>query len=460
VSANEALEEILREIKQRRLKPKQIIENYGEETLKQIIIHLNRHYRCTVTDIVAYLNLTSIAYFRELLRKLGIQLEKTWGYYTKPLPHSKTQQLLRKAKTDQKIQQTIQYIKQHNKPPPWFHKLSEEQKTATILWLNHREKQSLRKIGKILREHPTKLSLLLKKHGTQPKKPYRKPIINPQDKAYLVGLRTGDLTVRMNGGSLVAQVGTTHYTAWHQIFQKLFTKYTSTFYEVPRYRPNKKPPYEWTIIATLHPQDKWILNQPKDKVPEWVKQSKELFLAYLAGYTDSEGTWYPLVHYGRKRKKGDRRKYYYITFSAANNDKQLLEDIKKAMEELLSIHGYITIAHKEGETGRLSKKPGYKLVTTGKNAVKLAKLLLPYLKHPDRAERAKLAVKHGSRYLTQEQLQEWRNRRQKEKQQVKKDIELARKIYQQKHKNPKQQNQHQHLFLTLIILITMFHVSR
>ena len=448
---NERLEEILREIKRRRLKPKQIIQQYGQETLKQIITYLNKHYGFTVTDIVAYLNLTGIAYFRELLQKLGIQLEKTWGYYTKPLPHNKTEELLRKAKIDQKIRQTIQYIKQHNKPPPWYNQLSEEEKAATILWLNHQEKQSLRKIGKILGQHPTKLSLLIKKHGAQPRKPYRKPITNPHDQAYLVGLRTGDLTARMCKGSLVAQVGTTHYTAWHQLFQKLFTKYTSTIHEVPRYNPGKKPPYEWTIIATLHPQDKWILNQPKDKVPEWVKQSKELFLAYLAGYTDSEGTWYPRLQY--VKKAGRKRKYYYVAYAVASNDKRLLEDVRETMEKLLSVHGYIAVAHKEGETRRYSKKPGYKLVAIGRNAIKLAKLLLPHLKHPDRIRRAKLAIKHGSKHLTEKQLQEWRKQRQKEKQQTQKDIEQARKTYQQKHKTPKQQNQHQHLFPIKTLLI-------
>ena len=147
MSTNEALEKILKEIKRRKLKPKQITQQYGQETLKQVIIYLNRHYGFTATDIAAHLNLASLTHFKELLRKLGIQLEKTWGYYTKPLPHNKTEELLRKAKIDQKIQQTIQYIKQHNKPPPWYNQLSEEEKAATILWLNHKEKQSLRKIA-------------------------------------------------------------------------------------------------------------------------------------------------------------------------------------------------------------------------------------------------------------------------------------------------------------------------
>jgi len=445
VRTNERLEEILREIKRRRLKPKQIIENYGQETLKQVIIYLNKHYGFTATDIAAHLNLTSLTHFKELLKKLNIKLEKEWGYYTKPLPHNKTEELLRKAQQNPKTWQTIQYIKQHNKPPPWYNQLSEEQKAATILWLNHKEKQSLRKIAKTLKTTTTTISLLIKKHGAQPRKPHRKPITNPQDKAYLVGLRTGDLTIRMSQGSLVAQVGTTHYTAWHQLFQKLFSKYTSTFHEVPRHRPDKKPPYEWTIIATLHPQDKWILNQPKDKVPEWIKQNKELFLAYLAGYTDSEGTWYATVQLVKK-KSGEEARYYYIRYSLASNDKQLLEDIKNTLKKLLNIQAYIAIAHRGKESERYSKKPGYKLVAR-KDAAKLAKLLLPYLKHPDRAERAKLAIKHGPKHLTQKQLQEWRKQRQKEKQQTQKDIELAKKTYQQKHKTPKQQNQHQHLFL-------------
>ena len=234
------------------------------------------------------------------------------------------------------------------------------------------------------------------------------------------------------------QVGTTHFTAWYTVFQKTFSKYTSSFYTQPRHRPEKKPPYEWNLYATLHPQDKWILEQPKDKVPEWIKQNKELFLAYLAGYTDSEGTWYPIPHYVKKRKEEGKRKYYYIVYSAASNNKQLLEDIKNAMENLLNIHGYIAIAHREGETGRHSKKPGYKLIVRGRNAIKLAKLLLPHLKHPDRIRRAELAVKHGPKHLTEKQLQEWRKIRQEEKQQVQKDIELAKATYRQKHKTPKQ----------------------
>jgi len=193
-------------------------------------------------------------------------------------------------------------------------------------------------------------------------------------------------------------------------------------------------------------------------VPEWIKQNKELFLAYLAGYTDSEGTWYATVQLVKK-KSGEEARYYYIRYSLASNDKQLLEDIKNTLKKLLNIQAYIAIAHRGKESERYSKKPGYKLVAR-KDAAKLAKLLLPYLKHPDRVERAKLAIKHGPEALTQKQLQEWKKLRQKEKEQVKKDIELAKKTYQQKHKTPKQQKHHQHLFLTLIILITMFHVLR
>jgi len=213
-------EEIIKEITKHKLKPKQIIEKYGEETLKQIITYLNSQ-GLSIGDIAAKLNLKSTSHLKQLLRKLGVELKKTETHYTKPLAEDRTQELLEEAQQNPKVMETVRYILENNKPPPWLNKLTEKQLAQTILWLNHVEKWSLRKISKTLRKTVQTLSLTIKKHGAQPRKPKRKPIENPEDRAYLAGLIAGDLTVRINRGSLIAQIGTTHYTPWHHLFHTL-----------------------------------------------------------------------------------------------------------------------------------------------------------------------------------------------------------------------------------------------
>ena len=428
-------EEIIKEIAEHKLKPKQIIEKYGEETLKQVITYLNSQ-GLSVGDIAAKLNLKSTSHLKQLLRKLGVKLRKAETHYTKPSAEDRTRELLEEAQKTPKVMETVRYILENNKPPPWLNKLTEKQLAQVILWLNHVEKWSLRKISKTLRKTVQTLSLTIKKHGAQPRKPKRKPIEDPEDRAYLAGLIAGDLTVRISKGSLIAQIGTTHYTPWHHLFHTFFTKYTSTIHETPRHRPDKKPNYEWNIYATLHPKDKWTLQTPKNKTPQWILQNpKQQLPPYLAGLTDSEGGWYlGTWRYNRPPEKGGK-KYYAITYSIASNNRKLLEQISEELWKHFRIKTKVTLSHKAGETNRYSSRENYKLKAIGNEAVELAKLLLPYLKHPEKIERAKLAIKHGTKTLTQEDIQEWRKLREKEKQQTLKDIELAKKLYQQKH-NP------------------------
>jgi len=431
---NNQIENIIEEIRKHKLKPKQIIEKYGEQTLKQIITYLNNQ-EYSITDIAAFLNLKSTSYFKELLRKLGLKVEAKPSHHMKPLIEDRTQELLKEARENPKVMNTVKYILENKKPPPWIRELPEKQLAETILWLNHVEKWSLRKLSKTLGKTVQTLSLTLKKHGAQPRKPMRKPIEDPEDKAYLAGLIAGDLTARINHGSLIVQIGTTHYTPWHQLFQKFFAKYTSTIHETPRHRPDKKPKYEWNLYATLHPKDKWTLQTPKNKIPKWILENpKQQLPPYLAGLTDSEGGWHIASRYNRPPEKGGKE-FYYIRYSIVNTQRQLLEEIRDLLQKHFKIKTFVTIAHKEGEKGRYSTKPAYKLVAVGNEAVELAILLLPHLKHPEKIERAKLTIKHGGKTLTQEDIEEWRKLRQKEKQQTLKDIELAKKLYQQKH-NP------------------------
>ncbi len=428
-------EEIIREIAEHKLKPKQIIEKYGEETLKQVITHLNSQ-GLSVGDIAAKLNLKSTSHFKQLLKKLGIELKKTETRYMKEEAKEHVEKLLNEVKQNPKLLGIIEYVKTHEQPPEDYWKLGEHDRAKTLAWLNHMEKWSIRKLAKTFKTSKNTIALLLKRYGIQPRKPKRKPIVDPEDKAYLAGLIAGDLTVRISKGSLIAQIGTTHYTPWHQLFWNFFAKYTSSILEAPRYRPDKKPNYEWTLYATLHPKDKWVLQTPKNKIPQWIMENpKQQLPPYLAGLTDTEGGWHAgSWRYNRPLSKGGK-KYYRIIYDVTNTNKTLLEEIRDLLNKYFKIKTYVILVHKEGEKGRYSTKPAYKLRALGNEAVELAKLLLPYLKHPEKIERAKLAIKHGIKTLTQEEIQEWRKLREKEKQQTLKDIEQAKKQYQQKH-NP------------------------
>lgn len=107
-----------------------------------------------------------------------------------------------------------------------------------------------------------------------------------EDKAYMLGLRHGDLSVsRLWRGVVRVSTSTTH-PAMAELFRGLFSSYGHV-YEHPRYKRDTRT-YEWNLSAILD-ESFGFLDCGVEECWTWVCRSKNRILAYIAGAVDAEG---------------------------------------------------------------------------------------------------------------------------------------------------------------------------
>ena len=108
-----------------------------------------------------------------------------------------------------------------------------------------------------------------------------------EDKAYLLGLRHGDLKASSPWHGVVRVSTSTTHPAMAQLFRSLFEPYGHV-YQHPRYKTDAQS-YEWNLSAVVDSSFDFLLDQ-KAKVWEWVAQKESTLLAYIAGILDAEGS--------------------------------------------------------------------------------------------------------------------------------------------------------------------------
>ena len=109
----------------------------------------------------------------------------------------------------------------------------------------------------------------------------------PVERAYLIGLRLGDLWVRKNkpGPKSKTIVVSCHTTRLEQL--DLIHSLFSAYGHVQITHPSDD---SWQILCYLNSSFEFLL--PKDdRVPAWVLVDSSQFLAFLAGYVDAEGSF-------------------------------------------------------------------------------------------------------------------------------------------------------------------------
>ena len=115
----------------------------------------------------------------------------------------------------------------------------------------------------------------------------RKPFQGDKlEKAYLIGLRYGDLDAVRHGRAIRVRVSTTH-PAMASLFTTLFSPYAYV-----RSYPRKAAltGYEWTLESDLDGSFVFLLAKPSHKELEQFGRLE--FLSFLAGIFDAEGTIY------------------------------------------------------------------------------------------------------------------------------------------------------------------------
>jgi len=221
------------------------------------------------------------------------------------------------------------------------------------------------------------------------------------DKAYLLGLATGDLAVTQLGNKIMAELSTTHPEAM-LLFHRMFDKYGKVTH-IPRIARERGRTYIY-LRAYLN-KDSWYFLMKKGDIEFIKKETRDIekFKQFLAGLFDAEGTIIIT------RKKPTNR-VQVITKIALSN-KEILEYVKKKLNQIrIRTHIY-----KEKNTNC------YKLTATSTQAIKLLETIP--IKHTEKQRKAKIAKTNNKKQWTKnlkQQLNQYKKQIQKQKQELQK----------------------------------------
>lgn len=162
---------------------------------------------------------------------------------------------------------------------------------STLLNLYYRDHLTQKQIGERLNKSRGYITVLMKKyklrtrtpdyyHTRYPKYDFSK---DSQEKAYLIGFRTGDLHVYQTPSRKLIRVDCTS-TKQEQIklFKDLFRKYGHIWVSKQRKDGNR------TFCVFLNHSFKFLLLK-HNNISRWIQNDDNYFLSFLAGYIDAEG---------------------------------------------------------------------------------------------------------------------------------------------------------------------------
>lgn len=161
-----------------------------------------------------------------------------------------------------------------------------------------------------------------------------------EDKAYLLGLRHGDLSVSKPWKGVVRVSTSTTHPAMSDLFHSLFELYGHV-YQHPRYKKDTQS-YEWNLNAIIDDSFDFLL-EDRNSVWEWVGKNQATLIAYLAGLLDAEGSVVTT-----RNKRG--RTLLFATYN--NSDLTLLTWVQQSLNAM----GYPTSLCLNKKKGTLTKK--------------------------------------------------------------------------------------------------------
>jgi len=108
-----------------------------------------------------------------------------------------------------------------------------------------------------------------------------------EDRAYLLGLRHGDLSVSIPWKGVVRVSTSTTHPAMADLFWSLFAPYGHV-YQYPRYKKDTQT-YEWNLYVIVDGTFEFLLSSFTD-LAGWILSSPSITRSYLAGLLDAEGS--------------------------------------------------------------------------------------------------------------------------------------------------------------------------
>lgn len=130
----------------------------------------------------------------------------------------------------------------------------------------------------------------------------------------------------------------------------------------------------------------------------YLEYSYDEFSAYLAGFTEAEGSFYD--GYNKKGKQN-----FKYGWNVSNTNKSLLSALKRLIKKNYNIDCKVYLSSKGGKNQkfsnqseqRVNRKDRYVIDIYGKNSIPLVKALYPYLMIPYKKEKCKNLMEHKFR---------------------------------------------------------------
>ncbi len=112
------------------------------------------------------------------------------------------------------------------------------------------------------------------------------------EKAYLIGVRIGDLHVAMEGSRTVVVKCTSTRAEQIELFRALFEPYGHVYTDEAGLAGRKRQSIGMEVRLNMTFD---FLLPKQDAVPAWILEEDEAFFAFLAGYIDAEGYFHTYV---------------------------------------------------------------------------------------------------------------------------------------------------------------------
>jgi hypothetical protein len=201
---------------------------------------------------------------------------------------------------------------------------------------------------------------------------------NLAERAYLLGLRTGDFHAKWARKSVRIQTTTTHQ-AQVDLLARSFKKYG----EMRKYlSKNKARGKEWFIYVDLHPSFSFLLNKP-EKIPSWIPSNDKYFYNFLAAYTDCELNW---------NITKSHKNLWRASFRLSTGDMNILEQINARLTTE-GLYPLLSLKTKKGTQSGFGKYTVdmYEIVLNRKEDVYfIINRILPFSKHSEKIRQMKL----------------------------------------------------------------------
>ena len=201
------------------------------------------------------------------------------------------------------------------------------------------------------------------------------------EKAYLLGLRTGDIYVYRDWNQVSASVATTHLSMI-KLFKNIFCSYG----RVGKIPIVARGVCMWRLYALLNNSFEFLVKKPK-KIPPWIMRNKSLFLSFLAGYSDAEGCFCICPNKNRMS-----RTTIDFSYQLSTGDTEILRQIYQGLKKFGFSPSFVLVQKRgsKGTYGVLSKDIFRISITRRKEVILFIDEIYPFIKHSEKMRWIKL----------------------------------------------------------------------